>query len=99
VKKKALQLVMVTVLTLGSAGIAYAAKGPADPMDGLWPIIALVQAWIKPISICLAMWGLVEYGLENPAGKTRIRVAFIVFIGSFLIPYVFDAIGRSFSGQ
>ena len=72
------------------------AMAAVDPMDGLWPLISMVQRWIKPIAIIIAFWGLVEMGLENPSGKGRIRTAFIIYIGSFLIPYVFDAIGRSF---
>ncbi len=68
----------------------------ADPMDGLWPLIGLVQRWIKPIAILISFWGLIEWGLENPSGKQRIKTAFIIYVGSFLIPFIFDAIGKSF---
>lgn len=84
------------------AGSMYAAPrvfaANVDIMEGLWPIIELLQGFALPVGIGIATWGLIEIMIGNPGGKTKLKYAVGGYIGIFLVPYLFITLRDALSG-
>lgn len=55
-----------------SVWAATPAKGVAD---NLMPIIHMLQDFAFPVGLGVGIWGLIEYIMDNPAGKEKVKKA------------------------
>lgn len=75
---------------------ALAAK---DVTTAFWPLLGKIQDLALPIGIGVSLWGLIEYMVGNPGGKTKLKVALISYIGMYIIPLLFQGVHDAFSGM
>lgn len=86
----------------GKAIPLYAAApvaGAPNIADGLWPLIRMLQEFAFPVGVGVAAWGAIEWMLDNPAGKERIKKAILGYILIFIIPTFFMAIRNAFNSM
>lgn len=76
---------------LTTATRASAADG-SGIMDGLWPLIEMLQDFALPVGIGIATWGLIEVMIGNPGGRSKIKYAIGGYAGIYLIPFLFFAL-------
>lgn len=90
-----------------SASLAHAAPeavvtvAAAAAKNGLWykflPLVRMVQDFALPVGVVVATWGLIEIIMGNlGAGKEKVKYSIIGYIGVYVIPMVFEAIGGAF---
>lgn len=76
---------------------AMTTLGAADPANGLWPIVGKLQEFALPVGIVVALWGLMQYIMGDHSGQERVKMAFIGYIGVFIIPMLFKMIRDAFA--
>lgn len=84
---------------LASAGASvpvFAGKAGFDLGTALSPLIDIAQQFAFPVALIVATWGLIDYILGNPEGKTKIKSSLIGYIGVYVIPFIFEAIKKAF---
>jgi hypothetical protein len=74
------------------------ASGGTPFTDALWPLIRMLQDFALPVGVGVAIYGMIEHMLDNPAGKKRVAAAGFGYVGVFLIPVMFRAIQYAFKG-
>jgi len=57
----------------------------------------LFQNFAYYVGLGYAIWGTIEYAMDNPAGSTKSKKAIIGFIGVYIIPVIFKAIRDALS--
>ncbi len=75
------------------AGVALS----TGDFSGLERIITLFQNFAYYVGLGYAIWGTIEYAMDNPAGSTKSKKAIIGFIGVYIIPVIFKAIRDALS--
>lgn len=71
--------------------MASAAVATGD-FSGLEKVIVLFQQFAYYIGMGYAIWGSIEYSMDNPSGSDKMKRAVIGFIGVYVIPVIFRAI-------
>ena len=67
--------------------------------DGFIEIIEIFQDFSFYIGLAYATWGVIEYILDKPSGHEKIKKAIYGYIGVNILPIVFAAIKKAFSGK
>lgn len=63
--------------------------------SGLEIIIDLFKEFAYYVGMGYAIWGSIEYAMDNPAGADKAKRAVIGFIGVYVIPVIFGSIKRA----
>jgi hypothetical protein len=77
----------------------FAGKAGFDIASAIGPLVDIAQQFAFPVALIVATWGLIDYILGNPEGKTKIKSSLIGYIGVYVIPFIFEAIKRSFGAM
>lgn len=67
--------------------------------SGLWPIVSLMQDAALPVGVCLALYGIFEWVLDQKEGKQRVQRSVMAYIAVFIIPIGFRAIQKALGGM
>lgn len=95
--KRILLPVTAGLSLLSRPSSVWAAAEPARGVaDNLMPIIHMLQDFAFPVGLGIGIWGLIEYIMDNPAGKEKVKKAIIGYIGIFVLPSIFNAIRDAF---
>lgn len=81
-----------------SSAVLAAAAPTQNIITGLMPIVQMIQDLAFPVGLGVGIWGLIEYIMDNPAGKEKVKRAVIGYIGIFVLPSIFLAIRNAFKG-
>lgn len=97
-KVRRILLPLTAGLSLLSHSTAVLAATPARGVaDNLMPIVHMLQDFAFPVGLGIGIWGLIEYIMDNPAGKEKVKKAIIGYIGIFVLPSIFTAIRDAFN--
>jgi hypothetical protein len=87
-----------TVLAATTQTVQTAIKKPSFG-EAFMPLIQLLQEAALPVGIGIAIWGMIEWMLDNPGGKDRVKKAVGCYIGIYVVPYIFLVIRDAFHGM
>jgi hypothetical protein len=65
--------------------------------SGLESIIQLLQQFSYYVGLGYALWGTIEYTMDNPAGGSKVKRAVTGYIGIYVLPVIFKAIRNALS--
>ena len=65
--------------------------------SGLEAIIQLLQQFSYYVGLSYAIWGTIEYSMDNPAGGSKVKRAITGYIGIYVLPVIFKAIRNALS--
>ena len=97
--RRAVPPATVGLSVVSRSSAVFAAAAPTQNIiTGLMPIVQMIQDLAFPVGLGVGIWGLIEYIMDNPAGKEKVKRAVIGYIGIFVLPSIFLAIRNAFKG-